>query len=244
MTETEEAEATDSDPVSLARRVIRQNLTTVLSTLDRSGHPFGTLVLSATDYDISPLFLMSTLATHTRNVKRDPHVSVLFDATRALDVPMSGARVTVSGILERVENESCRQRFLRRHKDAALYADFADFGFFRLVVSQAWLVAGFGRTNKISPRQLLTPCSFVDDLAAREADIVSHMNDEHSATLDDMARSCCDADQTGWTMTGLDAEGLDLRLGGDALRIDFPKPLPNIEQVRAFLVDLAKTSRI
>ena len=240
----------EENPADLARHIIRHSLTTVLSTVDRSGAPFGSLVSSACDYDAGPLFLMSTLASHTRNIEKDPRVSLLFDGTRALDVPLTGPRVTVSGVLERTEVPRHRQRFLRRHEDAALYADFADFSFFRLNITRAWLVAGFGRVNKISATELLAPCAIAGDLEAREDDIVSHMNNDHGDALDDIARYYCAADNNqvasraqAWRMTGLDAQGLDLRHGGLAGRIEFPEILADIDQVRNFLVNLAKNSK-
>jgi heme iron utilization protein len=242
MTKPDLAE-TPADPAASARQVMRQTLTAVMSTLDKNGAPFASLVQVAFDADASPLLLMSTLASHTRNAERDPRVSLLFDGTRSLDLPMTGPRLTVSGKLARTGNARHRARFLRRHEDAALYADFGDFGFFQLQCDVAHLVSGFGMVSRLAGRDLLRPCPCLEDLETREAEVVSHMNNDHSEALDKMAGHFCAVDSTGWQMTGLDEEGLDLRLGGTAARIEFPEKLANMDQARTFLIELAKTSQ-
>jgi heme iron utilization protein len=241
MTNTELAQKPEN-PTADARRIMRQCLTTSLATVDKKGAPFASLILVACDMDASPVMLISTLASHTRNIDRDGRVSLLFDGTGTLDVPMTGSRVTVSGTLERSDQARHRQRFLRRHPDAALYADFGDFSFFSLQVDLAHLVAGFGQVNKIKGDDLLMSAPCAADLAIREADILDHMNTDHRSALDNMARHYGGSAGSGWLMTGMDVEGIDLRLGHGVIRIDFPEILPDIEQARAFLVNLAKTA--
>ncbi|MBT3703117.1 MAG: DUF2470 domain-containing protein [Alphaproteobacteria bacterium] len=241
MTKTDLAQKTDN-PAADARRIMRQCLTTSLATIDKSGAPFASLVLAACDMDAGPILLMSTLASHTRNIDRDGRVSLLFDGTRTTDIPMTGSRVTVSGKLERSDQDRHRQRFLRRHPDAALYADFGDFSFFSLQADLTHFVAGFGQVNRIKGGDLLMSAPCTAELAMREADILDHMNADHTSALDNMARHFGGSDRGGWLMTGMDAEGVDLRLGHGVIRIDFPEILPDIDQARAFLVNLAKTA--
>jgi heme iron utilization protein len=242
MTEVDLADDSN-DPAARARHLVRQSLTTSLATTNKDAAPFVSLVICACDYDGSPLLLMSTLAVHTRHIDRDSRASLLFDGTGSLDVPMTGPRVTLSGRLERTGDDHHRQRFLRRHPDAALYADFDDFSFFHLDVSVAHLVCGFGRVNKIRAGELLPPCSLEQDLMQREADIVAHMNDDHQDALDDIARHFCGSSRLGWLMTGIDADGIDLRQGGQAGRVDFSETLADIGKARDYLVNLAQSSR-
>src|SRR5262245_38759967 len=68
----------DFDPVSEARRLLRETRAAALATLDRdTGHPFATLVTIATAMDGSPTLLMSSLAVHSRNMEADPRISLL-----------------------------------------------------------------------------------------------------------------------------------------------------------------------
>jgi len=234
---------TTENPAAQARHIIRKCLTATLATVDKSGAPYASLVLTACDTDGTPIMLLSTLARHTRHLDVDARVSLLFDGTGQRDVPMTGPRVSVSGNLERTTEIRQRQRFLRRHEDASLYADFEDFSLFRLTGPEAHYVAGFGRVNKINGRDLLTLHLPTNDPELSEEIIIHHMNENHGSALDDMAHYYCGTEMVGWQMTGLDAEDFDLRSGGRAERIDFPEVLPEISLARAFLMEMTKASR-
>ena len=118
-----------------------------LATLDReSGFPFASLVTVATDQDGSPLLLLSRLASHTVNLDADPRASLLLAETGKGD-PLAHPRLTVIGRAERVEGPNFRSRFLARHPKAALYADFADFSFVRL------LMQGGPAQRRLRPRR-------------------------------------------------------------------------------------------
>ena len=80
---------------------------------------------------------------------------MLFDGTGALGDPLQGARVTLFGKAEKVEDEAVRRRFLARHPEAAFYADFPDFAFWRLEVEGAHYIGGFGRIVDLVPAELL-----------------------------------------------------------------------------------------
>ena len=234
---------TTENPAAQARHIIRQCLTATLATVDKSGAPYVSLVLTACDTDGTLILLLSTLARHTRHLDGDARVSLLFDGTGQRDLPMTGPRVSVSGSLERTTEPRHRQRFLRRHEDAALYADFEDFSFFRLTEPEAHYVAGFGRVNRISEPDLVTPQLPTNDPELNEENIIHHMNEDHRSALDDMAQFYCGTELASWQMTGLDAEGFDLRSGGRAERIDFPEILPEISMARVFLMEMTKASR-
>src|SRR5689334_21205250 len=71
------------------------------------------------------------------------------------DNALTGPRVTVLGRIAPSEDPADRARFLARHPSAALYADFADFRFYRVAVERAHLVAGFGRIDWVDAAALL-----------------------------------------------------------------------------------------
>ena len=52
-----------------------------LGTLEPGGGPYVSLAMVALDHDAAPLLYLSDLADHTKNLKRDPRVSLLFDGT-------------------------------------------------------------------------------------------------------------------------------------------------------------------
>ena len=112
-----------------ARRLIRKSDRAVLSTIqcDGNGWPYGSLVLAACDPDASPLLLISDLALHTRNLKADARVSLLFDDSAGLEDPLTGTRATVMGHAVPIACTKSRARYLARHPSAHHYADFGDF---------------------------------------------------------------------------------------------------------------------
>lgn len=219
-----------------------------LATLARpdmpeSGHPYASLVLVAVDHDASPILLISTLADHTRNLLASPELSLLFDGTVGLDEPLTGARVSVQGRALRTSEPRHRARFLARHPGAAFYADFKDFGFYKVEVGRAHLVAGFGRIHWLEAKDVLFDASAHAALIEREADIVAHMNADHADAVDLYARMLLGRAGEGWAMTGVDPEGADLRRGGEIARLAFDRPVADAEAARAELVRLVKRAR-
>ena len=136
------APAPDFDPQALSKTLLRTARSATLATLARgSGHPYASLVNVAAAADGSPLLLISRLAQHTQNIEADPRVSLLLDAGGDAD-PMRRTRLTLSGAAEPTADPADRRRYLACHPQAEAYADFADFGFYRIAISGAHLVAG------------------------------------------------------------------------------------------------------
>ncbi|MCB2053568.1 MAG: pyridoxamine 5'-phosphate oxidase family protein [Geminicoccaceae bacterium] len=202
-----------------ARAVLRRIETAALGTVERAGGaPHVSFVPVGLRVDGTPLLLLSELAEHTRNLKADPRLSLLFDATSDGEVPADGTRLTLQGRLvptgSGIEAANDRRRYLARHPTAALYADFADFRLFSVEVSRAHLIAGFGQARWISTTDLLPPAS---DLAVRE-----------TALLSGLAPLVPD----GHSISGIDADGIDLRdRDGRSRRLCFDAPLRDADDV-------------
>ena len=227
-------------PAATARRLMRALDRATLAT-SQDGWPYASLVLAALDHDASPLLLLSDLAEHSKNLKRDARASLLFDGTAGRDDPLTGARVTVLGEVKPVDDARLLARFTERHPSAAGYAGFADFHLYRLDIARAHLVAGFGRIHAIPGDALRVPAA--PALAAAESGILEHMNDDHAEAIELYASRLAGAGGTGWRMTGIDPEGIDLRRGGAVLRLDFRAPVGDAEGARAALVRLARQAR-
>lgn len=143
----------DEDVVGRAktvRELLRRAPRASLATLTEGGAPYASLVLVADDGAGAPLLLLSDLAEHTKNLKRDPRASLLVEPAEVSGDPLAAARATFLGHVERVAGEDARARFVARHPSAAMYAGFADFGLYRLAVERVHLVGGFGRIHWIS----------------------------------------------------------------------------------------------
>ena len=157
---------------SLDRAVLATALPIQAGPGEGAAWPYASLVIVALDHDLSPILLLSDLAEHTRAIKADARVSLLFDDTAGLAQPLSGPRVSVLGRAAVTDDERLGQRFLARHPDAAMYAGFGDFRFYRVAVERAHLVGGFGKIRWLSAAELL-PEAPPPALVAAEAAIVS-----------------------------------------------------------------------
>jgi len=203
--------------------------------------PYASLVLVAADHDLSPILSLSELAEHTRAIAGESRVSLLFDGTAGLDQPLTGARATLVGRAARTADPRLARRFLARHPDAEIYAGFKDFSFYRVAVERAHLVAGFGKIRWLAAAELGVPAA--EGLADAEAEIVDHMNHDHADVLQLYAGKMLGLADEGWRMTGIDAEGLDLRRRGQVARLLFETPLRAAAEARKTLVALAVKAR-
>jgi heme iron utilization protein len=69
------------------------------------------------------------------------------------------------------------------------------------------------------------------------------MNRDHAEAIELYARHLLGRHGTGWRMTGIDPEGLDLRCGGETGRLDFTAPVLNPAAARRELIALAQAAR-
>ena len=225
---------------ALARRAFKGSL----ATIDRANrYPYASLITLATDTSGAPTFLISTLARHTANLAADARASVLIDETSALADPLQGARITLYGRAEPVSDEGLKRRFLARHPEAAFYAGFPDFAFWRLDVEGAHYIGGFGRIFDLTPAELLLTLDKANSLVAAEPEIVAHMNEDHADALELYATVLAGASGSGWRMTGIDPEGFDIVRDSEARRISFAERTVTPDAARKELVRLAAEAR-
>lgn len=147
------------DPVKAAKKLLREARSGALATLmPGSGDPYCSLVNVATGPDGAPLLLLSKLAVHTKNLLADNRASLMLDERKAGD-PLEGARVMLMGTIAAASDAKLREAYIEQHPDAAGYAQFADFAIYRMEISRAHLVAGFGRIVDIAGRDVLAGVS-------------------------------------------------------------------------------------
>ncbi len=230
----------------LVRSLDRAALATALPGENGPGKnetwPYASLVLVAVDHDLSPILLMSDLAEHTKAIRADNRVSLLFDGTAGLDQPLTGPRVSLLGRASPADDERLKRRFLARHPDAEIYAGFGDFRFYRVALERAHLVGGFGKIRWLSAAELM-PAPPAAALVEAEAGIVAHMNDDHADAVGLYAGTLLGLAGTGWRMTGIDGEGIDLRLGGTVARLALPAPVSGTDEARQALIALVAKAR-
>ena len=258
MTDPRDETAAPGDTIrALMRRATQATLATRLVVAERpdkgergspgtgtEGWPYASLVQVALDHDASPLLLISDLADHTRNLRADDRVALLFDGTAGYAEPLAGPRASLLGRAVPAERDPrLTARYVARHPGAETYLGFRDFHLFRVAVESAHLVAGFGRIHWVQAGDLLYDASNAAALAEAEPNIVAHMNEDHRDATALMARHLLGRDDGPWHLTGVDPEGADLADARSTARLDFDKPVTDAESCRVELVRLTKRAR-
>ncbi|MGB0589982.1 MAG: HugZ family protein [Myxococcota bacterium] len=233
-----------------ARTLVAAQGTGTLCTLtvEPEGFPYGSFVTFALD-EGSPVFLVSRLAEHTKNLLREPRCSLMVSEPGEGD-PLARGRVTMVGRCEELaEGEasaSARESYLARHPNASYYVDFKDFSFWRLTVTSLRYIGGYGRMSWVEQEDWsgATP----DPIANAAAPIIAHMNDDHADTMVLYCKAFSKASDTSAAqMTGVDRYGFEMSAttaeGPRPIRLAFPAPITRPDEVRSALVQLAKAAR-
>ncbi|MBX9758857.1 MAG: DUF2470 domain-containing protein [Beijerinckiaceae bacterium] len=234
------------DAVAEAKRLMRSIRAGALATISQDGFPFASLVNVATDFDGSPLLLMSSLSAHTRYLDAEPRASLLLSEGGKGD-PLAHPRLTLTGHAVRVSDEAPRARvkarFLARHPKSALYADFGDFSFWRIDILRAHLNGGFARAASFEAAQIVTDVSDAAELVEIESSAIAHMNADHPDALQLYAVKLCGEAEGRWRATGVDPEGMDLASGDLTARLAFPARVTGGDALRRVLAELGAAAR-
>jgi len=229
-----------SDQALIARKLLNHQSVGVLSThsLDVEGYPFGSIAPYALNYESEPTILISELAQHTRNIKRNSKVSLTV-FNQCVDDPQSNARLTWIGDAELIDpgETDLRERYLRYFPSAESYFQTHDFSFYRIRLQRARFIGGFGLIFWIERDSMLVRNPFRES----EKGIVEHMNQDHQKALFHYCRVLEREPVDAVKMTGIDSEGFDMLADGRKLRIDFESRIETVEEARANLIKLASS---
>jgi heme iron utilization protein len=231
-------------PGDVARRLLRAADRAAMATtlagrepVGAESWPYASLVLLACDHDAAPLLLMSDLAEHSKNIAAEARAALLIDGTAGRTDPLTGPRVTVLGTVEKTEDPRLKARFVARHPSAALYADFADFHLYRVTVTRAHFVAGFGRIHWIEAADFTFDAGAAA-LAEAEESLIQKLGNQ----ADRLAQLATGRRAEGWRVTGVDPEGLDLRREGAVARIEFAAPVATADALAATIDGLLQAA--
>ncbi len=234
-----------------ARTLVAAQGTATLCTLslDPTGYPYGSFVTFAL-HEGRPLFLISRIAEHTRNLEGDARASLLVHESGKAD-PLANGRVTLLGRCRKLSRDEAdmperRSAFLTAHPNAGYYVDYSDFDFWELEVESVRYIGGYGRMSWVEASEFkaATP----DPLAPAAARILAHMNDDHADALLLYAQTFTTAhDAERAVMTAVDRYGFEMTVttprGVGPARLAFDAPLESAEQARVALVALVKKAK-
>ena len=221
-----------------------------LGSLSDDGTPWGSLVTFGVMDDGSPVFCLSTLAEHARNLEKNRQASLMVIDPFHTGEVLAGGRVTLAGKVKRSDEHpdeaSARAAHLEAVPSAAMYADFNDFSFWILEVDRVRWVGGYGRMDSASSEEY--SAAEPDPVQPQVPDAIAHLNADHPDALLIMAKAFSKySDATEAKCTRADRYGLDLQVetpeGEKATRVSFTDRIDKPGGLRAATVDLARRSR-
>jgi hypothetical protein len=228
--------------------LVAQIATGTLCTLaiEPAGYPYGSFVTVAFDKG-NPIFLISALAEHTKNLERDPRASLLVAESGSAD-PLANGRVTMIGRCTPVDADggSARAAFLAAQPNATYYANFRDFGFWKLHVESSRYIGGYGRMSWIGEAEW--QAAEPDPLGPSAAGIVAHMNADHADAMVLYCKAFSKATEiTSASMTAVDRYGFEMSAktneGPRPVRLAFATPVSTPEDARAALISMLRDAR-
>lgn len=214
-----------------------------------AGFPYGSFVTFAMD-GASPVFFISELAEHTKNLRGDARASLLVAEAGDGD-PLARGRVTLLGHCRKLggngaERGAAKDAYLRAHPNAEYYIDYADFAFWRLDVDTVRYIGGYGRMSwvEIADWRSARP----DPIAPHARAIIDHMNADHADALVAYCHAFTKAtDTASATMTGVDRYGFELSAattrGPRPVRLAFSTEIATPDDARREMVALVKQAR-
>ena len=232
------------------RTLFSQENVGTLSSLSRKreGFPFGSLMPYALDAAGQPVFLISSMAMHTQNLKSDPRASLFVMLGGAGEDPLGAARATLIGEVATVPETDApevRRIYLAKHPNSQFWVDFTDFSFFRLEVLEIYYVGGFGAMGWVDAPEYKQ--ALPDPLAPGAAEIMAHMNADHGDAMILLARSHAGIQATEAAMTAVDRLGFHLRLktadGMKGIRINYPGEVRSPQEIRKAMVEMVRHAR-
>jgi putative heme iron utilization protein len=233
-----------------ARTLMYRSRVGSLSTLSRKqpGFPFGSVMPYGLDEQGRPIFLISTMAMHTQNLKADGRASLLVTQDSGDGDPLGASRVTLVGNVgpvPEVEVAAARALYLARHANSKYWVDFEDFSFYRLHWVDIYYVGGFGVMGWVSASEYGS--SQPDPLADAMDGIIQHMNADHKEALVLLTRKFAQIEAQEATMTAVDRLGFQVRLktqeGMRGARIPFPHAVSSSAETRTVLVEMVRGAR-
>lgn len=163
------------------------HLCTIMSNMHhrRAGYPFGTIVDFASDGAGCPLFCLSPLAIHTRNIMEDPRCSLVVQMPGWTG--MANARVTIFGDVYQLPpdmHEAAREMYVAKHaKEKKGEWVSGNLMFFRMHrISDIYFVGGFGTVQWVDVADYMAtkPDSIV---AADPQETISALNGQFEGSL-------------------------------------------------------------
>ena len=199
--------------------------TLATNSLALPGYPFATALPFVPDQRHCPVFLVSRLAEHTKNLLADGRASFLISSPHEGSV-LAGARMTLVGDVAHIDaSPELTARYLRYQPAAEQYLSLGDFAFFQLMPKRARHIAGFGQMGWVEQSEL-----------ANAAVLPSADEAQYLQQLAGIAPS-------GVRLLGIDHYGCDLEQDGKRVRLHLPGPASQGDSATKLLAGIERLLR-
>ena len=195
-----------------------------------------------------PIFLISTMAMHTQNLRADPRASLLVTQPGSDGDVLGASRVTLLGDVLRLEEPEvagARKLYLATYENSKYWVDFEDFSFYRMNVVDVYYVGGFGVMGWVDAAEYGR--ARPDPLSDAATEIVRHMNADHKDALVVLVRVFAGIEAQEVDMTSVDRLGFHVRAktkdGMRGARIAFPREVRNSAETRKAMVEMVQQAR-
>ncbi|CAI6009925.1 unnamed protein product [Closterium sp. NIES-65] len=178
----------------------------------RKGYPFGSLVDFATDDEGHPIFLLSPLSIHTRNMLADPR------CTLVVQIPgwsgLANARATIFGDVYPVppsQQQWAQRFFARRHHHGAAQM-WGNFSYYRMQqICDIYFVGGFGTVAWIDVKDYLAATP--DAIVLHDSEAILHeLNVRLGSDLKRQLVSILPQPVDDALFISIDGKGVDIRV--------------------------------
>lgn len=188
------------------------HLCTVMSRMHhrRAGYPFGSLVDFAPDPIGHPIFSLSPLAIHTRNILADSR------CTLVVQIPgwsgLSNARATIFGDvvpLPAEQQEWAHKQYIAKHQQWASH-QWGNFYYYRMQnISDIYFIGGFGTVAWVDVREYeaLKPDNIAADGGEQN---LKELNANFSKPLKEILSTDEEIDDAA--LISIDSKGIDIRV--------------------------------
>lgn len=220
-----------------ARQVLAGTFHGVLSThsLELDGYPFGSVVPFVLDQDGLPLLLLSHLSQHTRNIDADARCGLTVIEEGAGDIQERG-RLSAVGDVSAAGPAVDEERYFAYFPHARVYLEQLRFRFYRFHPVHFHWNGGFATARWFSVDRIVRRNPLAQETRQR---IIEQMNHDHREVLQSLLADRIGTGPEEARTVGIDAEGIDLRLGDRLLRIALPRPIGSGADAHEILQELA-----
>jgi len=230
---------------SEAIQLLRSSKEAVLSTVSEKfkGYPFGSFVTFISGQDRSIIIYASDIAQHTINLKKNSKSCLTVFKLEEENDKQDSARLTLLGDLVKLpddEVKSNQERFVKFLPESKKYSSMHDFNFYRLEISQARWIGGFGKIAWLKNnnwRPIGTKWS------NNEESIIDHMNNDHSKNISASLNAQHGIKDKNAKMFALTIDGYYLRSEDKIYFIAFDEICINAKEYKDTLVNQAKEYR-